>query len=119
MSQEQMPLAPQGQTVADMIAELNKLKAENEAFKASGAKIVKHRDGLGNGLSARVSEGGTVRKDGTITEGGKVSVYGLNKQFPVTLSLDQWYRLFASMAQLRSFIEANRAKLIVKPTIAK
>jgi hypothetical protein len=54
----------------DLKAELERLKAENEALKNRGAKAV----------SLKVSE-----------KGG-VSVYGLGR-FPVTLYKEQWIRL--------------------------
>lgn len=53
-----------------------------------------------------------------VSDKGAVSVYGLQKQFPVTLYLGQWERLFARIDGddgLKSFINANRDKLSVKP----
>lgn len=53
-----------------------------------------------------------------VSEKGAVSVYGLQKQFPVTLYLGQWERLLARIDGddgLKSFINANREKLSVKP----
>ncbi len=53
-----------------------------------------------------------------VSDKGAVSVYGLQKQFPVTLYLGQWERLFARIDGadgLKAFIDANRDKLSVKP----
>ena len=43
-----------------------------------------------------------------------VSVYGLNKQWPVTLYAGQWERLIEFVPQIQAFIEANRSRLAVK-----
>jgi hypothetical protein len=75
-------------TEAELKAELEKLKAENEALKARGTK----------GVSLRVSE-----------KGG-VSVYGLGR-FPVTLYKEQWLKLLDLAEDLRAFIRENDAKL--------
>lgn len=69
--------------------ELERLRAENEALKAS------RRPGA---LSFRVSEKGAV------------SVYGLGR-FPVTLYQEQWDKLLSMADDLRAFIDANRDKL--------
>ena len=73
----------------DKDQELARLRAENDALKAS------HRTGA---LNFRVSEKGAV------------SVYGLGR-FPVTLYQEQWDKLLAEADQLRAFIEVNRARL--------
>ena len=75
----------------DLKAELERLKAENEALKDRGAKAV----------SLKVSE-----------KGG-VSVYGLGR-FPVTLYKEQWIRLLDMSDDIRSFIEENESKLKAK-----
>jgi hypothetical protein len=75
----------------DLKAELERLKAENEALKNRGAKAV----------SLKVSE-----------KGG-VSVYGLGR-FPVTLYKEQWIRLLDMSDDIRSFIEENESKLKAK-----
>ena len=75
----------------DLKAELERLKAENEALKNRGAKAV----------SLKVSE-----------KGG-VSVYGLGR-FPVTLYKEQWIRLLDMSDDIRSFIEENDSKLKAK-----
>ncbi len=71
-----------------MKAELEKLRAENEALKRTSSK----------GLSLRVSEKGAV------------SVYGLGR-FPVTLYKEQWLRLLDMGEDIRAFIRANEAQL--------
>ena len=68
----------------DMQAELERLRAENEALK---------RPGRGQ-LSVRVSEKGAV------------SVYGLGR-FPVTLYKEQWEKLLAAADQVKTFIKEN------------
>ena len=68
----------------DMQAELERLRAENEALK---------RPGRGQ-LSVRVSEKGAV------------SVYGLGR-FPVTLYKEQWDKLLAAADQVKTFIKEN------------
>jgi hypothetical protein len=68
----------------DLKAELERLRAENEALK---------RPGRGQ-MSIRVSE-----------KGG-VSVYGLGR-FPVTLYKEQWEKLLASADQVKAFIQEN------------
>ncbi|MGH7803686.1 MAG: hypothetical protein ACREQJ_05015 [Candidatus Binatia bacterium] len=73
----------------DVKAELERLRAENEALKKAS------RPG---GLAIKVSE-----------KGG-VSVYGLGR-FPVTLYQEQWEKLLAHTDEIRAFIEANRGSL--------
>ena len=68
----------------DLKAELERLRAENEALKKPAR----------GQISVRVSE-----------KGG-VSVYGLGR-FPVTLYKEQWERLLAQAEQIKSFIKDN------------
>jgi hypothetical protein len=75
----------------DIKAQLERLKAENEALKTRQSR----------GLSLRVSE-----------KGG-VSVYGLGR-FPVTLYKEQWVRLLDMADDIRGFIRENEGKLKVK-----
>ena len=75
-------------TEAELKAELEKLKAENQALKARGSK----------GVSMKVSE-----------KGG-VSVYGLGR-FPVTLYQEQWQKLLDMADDIRAFIQENEARL--------
>ena len=75
----------------DLQAELERLRAENEALKR-GAK---------RGTSMRVSE-----------KGG-VSVYGLGR-FPVTLYKEQWLKLLAMADEIRAFIAAHDSELKTK-----
>ena len=69
-------------------AELERLRAENEALKAKGAR----------GLSLRVSE-----------KGG-VSLYGL-RRFPVTFYADEWEKLLGMADEIRRFVGENESKL--------
>ena len=43
-----------------------------------------------------------------VSEKGGVSVYGLGR-FPVTLYYEQWTRLLDATAELRTFLEENKA----------
>jgi hypothetical protein len=75
----------------DLKAELERLKAENEALKAKTTRAT----------SIRVSE-----------KGG-VSVYGLGR-FPVTLYKEQWLKLLDLAEELKVFIAENEGKLKTK-----
>jgi hypothetical protein len=83
---------------AALRAELEAMKAENEALKAKAAK----GKGPGAGVSFKVSE-----------KGG-LSVYGLGR-FPVTLYKGQWNRLIGVLDALKVFIAENDAALKDKP----
>ncbi len=75
-------------TDEEMKAELERLRAENEALKARGGK----------GVSMKVSE-----------KGG-VSVYGLGR-FPVTLYQEQWLKLLDLAEDIRGFIREHEGQL--------
>jgi hypothetical protein len=75
----------------DLKAELERLKAENEALKNRSSKAVSMK----------------------VSEKGGVSVYGLGR-FPVTLYKEQWIRLLDMADDIRSFIEENESKLKAK-----
>lgn len=75
----------------DLQAELDKLRAENEALKR----------GASRGLTLKVS-----------AKGG-VSVYGLGR-FPVTLYREQWEKLLDMSEDIRTFIGANAEQLKTK-----
>jgi len=72
----------------DLQAELERLRAENQALKKTSSR----------GLSLRVSE-----------KGG-LSVYGLGR-FPVTLYKEQWVKLLDMADDIRAFLKANEAQL--------
>lgn len=74
-----------------MRAELEKLRAENDALKKTKEK----------GLTLKIGE-----------KGG-LSVYGLGR-FPVTLYKEQWLKLLAMTDEIRAFIEANSHRLKTK-----
>jgi hypothetical protein len=78
-------------TPDEMKAELERLRAENQALKKTSAK----------GLSLKVSEKGAL------------SVYGLGR-FPVTLYKEQWSKLLDMADDIRAFIRANDAQLKTK-----
>jgi hypothetical protein len=76
----------------DIQKELERLRAENETLK-QGKR--------GGPVSMKVSEKGAV------------SVYGLGR-FPVTLYQEQWSKLLAMAADIKTFIEENKARLKTK-----
>lgn len=74
-----------------MKAELERLRAENQALKKTSSR----------GLSLKVSE-----------KGG-LSVYGLGR-FPVTLYKEQWNKLLDMADDIRAFMQANDSQLKTK-----
>src|SRR5262245_58575901 len=76
---------------ADLQAELERLRAENERLKKSGR----------GKLAMKVSENGAL------------SVYGIGR-FPVTLYKEQWLRLLAMGDEIKAFIDANNESLKAK-----
>jgi hypothetical protein len=76
---------------SDMKAELERLRAENQALKKTSSK----------GLSLKVSEKGAL------------SVYGMGR-FPVTLYKEQWLKLLDMSDDIRAFIQANDSQLKAK-----
>jgi len=72
----------------DLKAELDRLRAENEALKK--------RAGKATGIK--------------VSEKGGVSVYGLGR-FPVTLYKEQWLKLLDMADAIRDFIKENEASL--------
>ncbi len=77
----------------DMKAEIERLKAENEALKNK-----KNSRGT---LSMKVSEKGAL------------SVYGMGR-FPVTLYKEQWLKLLSITDEIKKFIDDNDAQLKTK-----
>lgn len=77
----------------DMKAELEKLRAENEALKNKKASS--------GTLSMKVSEKGAL------------SVYGMGR-FPVTLYKEQWLKLLGIADELKKFIAENDSRLKTK-----
>ncbi len=72
-----------------MQAELDRLRAENEALKRPAAR---------GQMSLKVSEKGAL------------SVYGLGR-FPVTLYREQWEKLLGLADDIRTFIQAHDSEL--------
>ena len=77
----------------DMKAELERLRAENEALKNK-------KPGRGV-LTMKVSEKGAL------------SVYGMGR-FPVTLYKEQWLKLLSISDDIHKFIDENEDKLKTK-----
>ncbi len=80
------------QTPAELQAEIEKLKAENNALK-SEKKAMAPKE-----ISFKIGE-----------KGG-LSVYGLGR-FPVTLYKEQWLKLLNKSEEIRDFLNANADKL--------
>jgi hypothetical protein len=74
--------------VARMMAEIARLKAENEALSKAKAPSQPIK----------------------LTDKGGVSVYGVGR-FPVTLYRSQWLKLIAKLDEIKAFLEANKARL--------
>lgn len=77
----------------DMKAELERLRAENEALKNK-------KSGAG-ALSMKVSEKGAL------------SIYGMGR-FPVTLYKEQWLKLLGISEDIKKFISENDSRLKAK-----
>ena len=75
----------------DVQAELERLRAENEALK-------------------KVGRGKPSMK---VSEKGALSVYGMGR-FPVTLYKEQWLRLLGMADDIKAFIAANDQHLKTK-----
>jgi hypothetical protein len=72
----------------DLKAELERLKAENDALKKRRSSAVSMK----------------------VSEKGAVSVYGLGR-FPVTLYQEQWNKLLSMADEIKQFIADNRDRL--------
>lgn len=77
----------------DYKAEIERLKAENEALKNKKLNTGK--------LSMKVSEKGAL------------SVYGMGR-FPVTLYKEQWLKLLGIAEEIKEFIKTNDSQLKTK-----
>lgn len=77
----------------DLKAELERLKAENEALK--------NKKSQRGALTMKVSEKGAL------------SVYGMGR-FPVTLYKEQWLKLLGIAEEIKQFISENEDKLKAK-----
>lgn len=77
----------------DMKAELERLRAENEALK--------NKKSNNGALTMKVSEKGAL------------SVYGMGR-FPVTLYKEQWLKLLGISEEIKSFIADNEGRLKAK-----
>lgn len=78
-----------------LLAELGRLKAENELLKAQAAARASSRIAL------------------KISEKGALSIYGLGK-FPVTLYLSQFKALDSVWPNVQEFVKANISKFATK-----
>ena len=73
---------------AELQAELDRLRAENESLKKAGSR----------GISLKVSQKGAV------------SLYGMGR-FPVTLYKEQWTKILDMSDVIRAFIVDNNSAL--------
>ena len=71
-------------TTEQLLAEIARLKASNEALRQSKARAVSWK----------------------VSEKGAVSVYGLGR-FPVTLYHSQWVKLAKAMGDIMAFVELS------------
>lgn len=90
---ERVKAAPAQDPNFDLMEELRRLKAENQALKQRAT----------TGIAMKVSEKGAL------------SVYGLGR-FPVTLYKGQWLKLLAMAKTISDFITAHASELSEKPT---
>jgi len=72
----------------DLQAELERLRAENEALKSSSRKSVHLK----------------------VSQKGAVSLYGI-RRFPVTFYADEWDTILGMTDDIRQFIQENQAEL--------
>ena len=77
----------------DLKAEIERLKAENDALKAKKSSA--------GSLSMKVSEKGAL------------SIYGMGR-FPVTLYKEQWLKLLTIAEDIKKFIAENDSRLKAK-----
>ncbi len=73
---------------ADLRAELEKLKAENEALKAKEKKDVRLQ----------------------VSQKGAVSLYGI-RRFPITFYADEWDTILGMTDDIRAFISEHESEL--------
>jgi len=76
------------QTDEDMRRELERLKAENEALKATSRRSMRLQ----------------------VSEKGGVSLYGI-RRFPVTFYKEEWDRILGMAGEILAFIGENEGKL--------
>ena len=72
----------------DLRAELERLRAENEALKSKGSRERRLK----------------------VSEKGGVSVYGI-RRFPITFYADEWDTLLDMSDEIRSFMRENEGSL--------
>jgi hypothetical protein len=80
------------ETQDDMRAELERLRAENEALKTGRRNVYLK-----------------------VSDKGAVSLYGLGR-FPVTLYVEQWETVLGMADEIRDFLAKNASKLKRKAT---
>jgi len=73
---------------AEMRAELERLRAENEALKSRDPKTLRLQ----------------------VSQKGGVSLYGI-RRFPVTFYADEWDQILGKADEIREFIQQNEGSL--------
>lgn len=85
--------------------ELDKLRAEVASLRqASNSRLV---------FKVSVAKPANEEKGYKATQGGKLSVYGLQR-FPVSLAATQWETLLDNAPAIRAFIQAHRSEFTTK-----
>jgi hypothetical protein len=72
----------------DLRAELERLRAENEALRSRSSRETRLK----------------------VSEKGAVSLYGI-RRFPITFYADEWERIFDMVGEVRAFIRKNEDSL--------
>ena len=72
----------------DLRAELERLRAENEALRSRSTRETRLK----------------------VSEKGAVSLYGI-RRFPITFYADEWERIFDMVGEVRAFIRKNEDSL--------
>jgi hypothetical protein len=89
LARSQSTSASDIQPLTDLEAEIEKLRAENEALKSGG--LIRFK----------------------VSDKGALSVYGI-WHFPVTLYREQWERLLIMAPQIKTFISEHQSELKLK-----
>jgi hypothetical protein len=75
----------------ELKAEIERLKAENEALKTRSSRAISMK----------------------VSEKGGLSIYGMGR-FPITLYKEQWTKLLDMADEIRTFMKENDSKLKAK-----
>lgn len=87
--------------------------------QAEFAAYLEQREKYVAAQAAKAAGGGNGVLRCKVSEKGCVSVYGLNKQWPVSLYPEQWERLFLFADDVRKFSADNAAELKLRGEASK